>query len=80
MFKQLENTGKVRKVNATTIAILINTITFGYITMIESGDKELAKIPIDKLVNEITDILVNGLALPLKTKGKVVFNEEILKN
>ncbi|MGD0710136.1 MAG: TetR/AcrR family transcriptional regulator [Bacteroidales bacterium] len=78
-FKQFENTGKIRKVNATTIAILINTITFGYITMIESGDKELAKIPINKLANEITDILVNGL-VPAMKKGKAEFKDEILSN
>ena len=79
-FKQFENTGKIRKVNALTIAILINTITFGYITMLESGDKELAKIPVDKLANEITDIIINGLAAPIKKSGKVVFKEEIIKN
>ena len=62
------------------MAILINIITFGYITLIESGDKELAKIPINKLANEITDILINGLAAPVKKTGKVVFKDEMLRN
>jgi AcrR family transcriptional regulator len=79
-FKQLENTGKIRKVNTTIMAMLINTITFGYITMIESGDKELARIPINKLANEIADILANGLTAPAKTKSSMVFENEILKN
>ena len=52
----------------------------GYIALIESGDKELAKFPINKLANEITDILINGLAISAKTKSRVVFKEEILKN
>jgi len=78
-FKQLENAGKIRKGNAAIMAILINIITFGYITLIESGDEELAKIPVKKLANEITDILINGLA-PAKTKSRVVFNEKILRN
>jgi AcrR family transcriptional regulator len=78
-YKQLEKTGKVRKINAATMAILMSAIAIGYTTLIESGDEELAKVPVNKLANEITDILVNGLA-PAKTKSRVVFNEKILRN
>jgi AcrR family transcriptional regulator len=79
LFKQLEKAGKLRKVNTSTLTILINLVTIGYISMVESGDKELAKIPINKLASEITDILVNGLT-PVKTKGSVTLKEEILRN
>ncbi len=80
LFKQLEKAGKIRKVNTTTLALLMNTMTIGYISMVESGDKELAKIPVKKLAGEIADILVNGLAATKKKENKVVFDEELLKN
>jgi len=80
LFKQLEKAGKIRKVNTTTLALLMNAITIGYISMVESGDKELAKVPVKKLAGEITDILVNGLAVTKKREGSVLFDEEILKN
>ena len=80
LFKQLEKAGKIRKVNTTTMALLMNTMTIGYISMVESGDKELAKIPVKKLAGEIADILVNGLAATKKKENKVVFDEELLKN
>lgn len=79
-YKQLEKTGKVRKVNALTMAVLMSAIAIGYTTLIESGDEELAKIPVNKLANEITDILVNGLAAPAKKMDKVAFQKEFLKN
>jgi AcrR family transcriptional regulator len=79
-FEQLEKAGKIRKVNSTAMAMLINIITIGYITLVESGDKEMAKIPINKLAGEITDILINGMAIPAKIKSSVVYDENILKN
>ena len=48
----------------------MNTMTIGYISMVESGDKELAKIPVKKLAGEIADILVNGLAATKKKRTK----------
>jgi TetR/AcrR family fatty acid metabolism transcriptional regulator len=78
-YKQLEKSGLLRKGNVSTMAILMSIIAMGYTTMRESGDSVLHKILVDKLVTEITDILVNGLK-PLKPKNSVVFKEEIIKN
>jgi TetR/AcrR family fatty acid metabolism transcriptional regulator len=78
-YKQLEKSGLMRKVSASTMTILISVIAIGYTTLLESGDAALLKIPVEKLVNEIVDILVNDLK-PLKTKNGVVFKEEIIKN
>jgi TetR/AcrR family fatty acid metabolism transcriptional regulator len=78
-YRQLEKSGLLRKVSASTMTILMSVIAIGYTTLLESGDAALLKIPVEKLVNEIVDILVNDLK-PLKTKNGVVFKEEIIKN
>lgn len=78
-YKQLEKAGLLRKGNASTMAVLMSIMAIGYTTLRESGDSVLHKIPVDKLVSEIIDVLVNDLK-PLKTKGVVVFKEEIVKN
>jgi TetR/AcrR family fatty acid metabolism transcriptional regulator len=77
--KKFAKAGNIRKIDHVIFAILMNAITVGITTLIESGDEELAKIPINDFANEITDILVNGLT-PLKAKGSVKFKEEIQKN
>ena len=78
-YKQLEKSGLMRKVSASTMTILMSVIAIGYTTLLESGDAALLKIPVEKLVNEIVDILVNDLK-PMKAKNGVVFKEEIIKN
>jgi hypothetical protein len=78
-YRQLEKSGLLRKVSASTMTILMSVIAIGYTTLLESGDAALLKIPVEKLVNEIVDILVNDLK-PMKTKNGVVFKEEIIKN
>lgn len=78
-YKQLEKTGLLRKGNASNMAILMSVIAIGYSTLIESGDALLSKTPVDKLVNEMIDIVVNDLK-PLKTKNSIVFKEAMQTN
>jgi AcrR family transcriptional regulator len=71
--------GNIRKIDHVVFAILMNAITIGITTLIESGDKELAKIPVNDIADKITDILINGLK-PMKTKESIKFKEEMQKN
>ena len=61
LFKQLEKDGKIRKMNHETMAILMSIIGIGYMTLFETGDSDLTKIPLKKLTDEISVILVNGV-------------------
>ena len=60
-FKQLEKEGFIRKSNYIAFSILMSTIAIGYTSLVEAGDNALIKMPIEKLTNEIADILFNGL-------------------
>ena len=61
LLKQLDKGGKIRKVNPETMALLMSLIGIGYMTLFETGDRDLTQIPLKKLTDDFAQILVNGL-------------------
>jgi len=61
LLKHLEEQGKMKKVNHENVALLMSLIGIGYMTLIESGDSYLTKIPLNKLTDDFAQILVSGL-------------------
>jgi len=61
LLKELENKGKIRKINHETVALLMSLAGIGYMALYETGDKFLTKLPLSKLTDEFAQVLVNGL-------------------
>ena len=61
LFKQLENSGKIRKVNPETMALLMSLVGIGYMALFESGDNGLIHMPLKELTDDFANILVRGL-------------------
>ncbi len=63
LIKQLERDGKIRAVDHKKMALLMSLVGIGYMTLFETGDKELTHIPIEDLTDDFAHILVTGLKL-----------------
>lgn len=61
LIKQLEELGKIKKVEHEKLALLMSLIGIGYMTLMESGDSYIDKIPLKKLTDDFAKILVEGL-------------------
>lgn len=61
LLEHLGDSGKIRKVDYKTLALLMSLIGIGYMTLFETGDNVLTKKPLNSLTDEISNILINGL-------------------
>jgi AcrR family transcriptional regulator len=61
LLKQLEKSGKIKKVNHETMALLMSLVGIGYMTLFESGDSGLTHKPLKELTDDFAHILVSGL-------------------
>lgn len=61
LFRELEKSGKIRKVNYKSMGLLMSLIGVGYMTLFETEDASLISTPLNTLTDEFANILANGL-------------------